>query len=126
MESVKRAEVLKNWLASVGKTREELGNELGGVSKRTVDNWCAGRPVPDTMWGKICGLMNKPPFGYSSVVAVPVRFTESEWQAVKSKIPAGVDVEVYLRELLLSEADGISTPAPAVGSGYGAAREPFA
>ncbi len=103
MESVNRAEVLKNWLASVGKKREELGAELGGVSKRTVDNWCAGRPIPDTMWGKISGLMNKPPFGYSSVVAVPVRFTESEWQMVKSRIPEGEDVEVYMRRLLLSE-----------------------
>lgn len=122
MESVNRAEVLKNWLASVGKTREELGLELGGVSKRTIDNWCSGRPIPETMWGKVCGLMNKPPFGYSSVVAVPVRFTESEWQTVQSRIPEGVDVEVFLREMLLNETQAI----PRAPSTVYAAREPFA
>lgn len=103
MESVNKADILKNWLLGEGISRDTLAEELG-VSKRTVDNWCSGREIPPVKWARILERMNKPAFCYSSVAVVPVRFTLSEWEQVKTKIPQGVDAEEFLRAVLLGGA----------------------
>lgn len=94
-------ETIKRWLVSRGRDRAWLAEKLG-VRASTVDNWLSrGRAIPETKVHAIEELMMSRGASYRDVIAVPVRFTQQEWDALTASLPHDVDVEDVLREQVL-------------------------
>ena len=95
---------IKEWLTRQGYNRTWLASRLD-VKKSTIDNWLSrGKPIPQRKLAALARLMAAPPeVKYSDVIAVAVRFTPEEMEALLANLPEGSDLETVLRNKLLTD-----------------------
>lgn len=98
METTELIQKLRYWLKANGKTRQELA-ELIGVSKRTVDNWFAGRPMNPNHEFSLSLLLNPEPKEKQATVVI--NFTDEQMARLKENFSSMEELELAVKSFIL-------------------------
>lgn len=98
METTELIQKLRDWLKINGKTRQELA-ELIGVSKRTVDNWFAGRPMNPNHEFSLSLLLNPEPREKQATVVI--NFTDEQMARLKENFSSMEELELAVKSFIL-------------------------
>ena len=98
METTELIQKLRDCLKINGKTRQELA-ELIGVSKRTVDNWFAGRPMNPNHEFSLSLLLNPEPREKQATVVI--NFTDEQMARLKENFSSMEELELAVKSFIL-------------------------
>lgn len=99
MEHNEIIQKLRDWLKANGKTRQELA-QLIGVSKRTVDNWFAGRPMNPNHEFSL-SLLLKPEPEDKKEATVVLQFTDEQMARLKENFNSMEELELAVKSFIL-------------------------